>query len=182
MTPVTGQHIVPALVVLMLAACASAPPGPGSGPGEVMPPVEALTAPAGVGLVIVRTAESAIGAPYRYGGATPQGFDCSGLTQFAYRSAGISIPRTAAAQQQAAARVQLDALQPGDLVFFATGRNAADHVGVYSGQGRFVHAPSSGRAVSFGYLADPWYAAHFAGAGRIRSGAANAESGRASPR
>ena len=181
MTRMAGQSIVPAIAVLRLAACVSAPPVATPGTREVVPPVEAPTAHTGAGLVVVRAAESALGAPYRYGGATLQGFDCSGLTQFAYRSAGISIPRTAAAQQHAAAAVPPDALLPGDLVFFATGRNAVDHVGVYAGQGRFVHAPASGRVVSIGYLADPWYAAHFAGAGRFRSDDASAQSARASP-
>lgn len=106
--------------------------------------------------------------PYRYGGSTTQGFDCSGLTRYAYGSVGIAIPRTAAAQQQAATAVPRNALQPGDLVFFASGRDGIDHVGVYAGEGRFVHAPSTGRAVTFGDLADPWYAAHYAGAGRFR--------------
>ena len=181
MTVMAGQSIVPAVAVLMLTACVSAPPGPPPAPREVVPPVESPADRAGAGLVIARTAESALGAPYRYGGVTLQGFDCSGLTQFAYRSAGISIPRTAAAQQHAADLVPPDALLPGDLVFFATGRNAVDHVGVYAGQGRFVHAPASGRVVSIGYLADPWYAAHFAGAGRFRSDDASAQSARASP-
>lgn len=118
---------------------------------------------------ILQAAAAAIGVPYRYGGATRAGFDCSGLTQFAYRAAGIAIPRTAAAQHHDAVAVARAALQPGDLVFFATGRGGVDHVGIYAGDGRFVHAPSSGRAVSFGDLADPWYAARYAGAGRFWS-------------
>jgi cell wall-associated NlpC family hydrolase len=151
------RSLLPAIAVLFLAACASTPPGPLPSPQPV---------PAQPGLEILQAAESMIGAPYLFGGVTPQGFDCSGLTQFAYSSAGIAIPRTAAGQQRAARPVPRESLRPGDLVFFATGRNGVDHVGVYAGEGRFVHAPSSGRVVSFGDLADPWYAAHYAGAGR----------------
>ncbi|MBV6418021.1 MAG: hypothetical protein CMLOHMNK_02800 [Steroidobacteraceae bacterium] len=153
------------LAVLGLAACASAPPVPAPATREpiaAVPPRQTSAPPA-----ILRAAEAEVGAPYRYGGTGPQGFDCSGLTQFAYRSAGIAIPRTAAAQRRASQPVPRDALQPGDLVFFASGRDGVDHVGVYAGGGRFVHAPASGRVVSFGYLDDPWYAARFVGAGRF---------------
>lgn len=177
-----GRYLAPVVAALLLAACASAPTGPAPTPREAVSPViETPAAPPGPGLDILHAAESAIGAPYRYGGATPQGFDCSGLTQFAYRAAGIAIPRTAAAQQRAAAAVPRGALQPGDLVFFTTGRDGIDHVGVYAGEGRFVHAPSSGRVVSFAYLDDPWYAVRYAGAGRFRSDGANADSGSAAP-
>jgi len=152
-TAAACRAIAPACAALLVSACASTPPLVAAGPGPG----------------IVQAAESMIGAPYQFGGQSPQGFDCSGLTQFAYRSAGIAIPRTAVDQQRAAAAVSRESLQPGDLVFFATGRKGIDHVGVYAGDGRFVHAPSSGRVVTFGYLADPWYAARYVAAGRFRS-------------
>ncbi len=169
------QGATAVLATMLLAACASGPPV--AAPPVTAPPVPAVP----VTDAILRAAESLIGTPYLYGGATPQGFDCSGLTQYAYRSVGIAIPRTAAAQQRAAQSIPRDALRPGDLVFFATGRTGVDHVGVYAGDGRFVHAPSSGRVVSFGDLGDPWYAARFRGAGRFWSSDARKGPDRATP-
>ncbi|MBX3695183.1 MAG: C40 family peptidase [Steroidobacteraceae bacterium] len=160
------QLAVAVPLILSLAACAGAPASRSPAPRDTVPPVETRPAPA---REIVRAAEAMIGTPYRYGGASTSGFDCSGLTQYAHRAAGLAIPRTAAAQQRAASAVPRAQLRPGDLVFFATGRNGVDHVGVYAGDGRFVHAPASGRVVSYAYLDDPWYAQRFAGAGRFWS-------------
>lgn len=118
---------------------------------------------------IVATATSAIGAPYRYGGADRSGFDCSGLVTYSFLSAGIAVPRTARDQQRAAVPVPREGLLPGDLVFFSTSGQGTDHVGIYTGAGRFVHAPSSGRVVSYAYLDDPWYSRRYLGAGRLWS-------------
>jgi len=94
----------------------------------------------------VAAAESQLGVPYRWGGETPGvGFDCSGLTQWAWRQAGVSLPRTAAAQYGAIAHIPLSDLQPGDLVFWGYG--GIDHVGMYVGGGSVVHAPSTGDVV-----------------------------------
>jgi cell wall-associated NlpC family hydrolase len=177
------QPILAVPLMLLLAACAGTPrsPLPTSGapvPASGATPSPAATAP---GRGIVLAAEGVIGTPYRYGGASLQGFDCSGLTQFAHRAAGITIPRTAAAQQRAATAVARNALQLGDLVFFVTGRQGVDHVGVYAGGGRFVHAPSSGRVVAYAYLDDPWYAQRYVGAGRYWTHATVAATPRSSP-
>lgn len=178
--PRNRLRALPAMIaVLALAACASAPPATGPMVPEQVAPLRVQ--PAAVPPGVLRTAEEQLGTPYRFGGTGPQGFDCSGLAQFAYRSAGIAIPRTAAAQRRAAEPVSPGALQPGDLVFFATGRDGVDHVGIYAGDGRFVHAPASGRVVSFADLDDPWYAARFVGAGRFRPADPGIGTARATP-
>lgn len=152
----------------MLAGCSTAPaPRRDAPPTEVRSIPSTSAATAAAGLALLQAAESLIGTPYRYGGADPRGFDCSGLVQFIHRRAGLDVPRTAAAQGRAARPVARVALSVGDLVFFRAPSGAVDHVGIYAGDGRFVHAPGSGRHVSYGRLDDPWYAARFAGAGRF---------------
>ena len=95
----------------------------------------------------VRAAESQIGVPYQWGAEDPgHGFDCSGLTQWSWGQAGVSIPRTADAQYQDTARVPLDAMEPGDLVFWGSG-GYAQHVAIYVGNDDVVDAPSSGQDV-----------------------------------
>ena len=125
-------------------------------------------------MVVARTAAQLVGVPYHFGGADLQGFDCSGLAVYAYAHAGVEIPRTARQQQRAARPVPLDALSPGDLVFFRIRSRHINHVGVYAGDGRFVHAPRSGETVSYGSLRDPYYHKHLAGAGRFWTGQASA--------
>jgi len=117
----------------------------------------------------VFTAMQMVGAPYRYGGSTPDGFDCSGLIQYAYGAAGVRLPRTAEQQYSATESLTLEQARPGDLLFFRDGRRVS-HVALYLGQGRFVHAPNRGRDVSLGSFADSYYRSHFARAGRVRVG------------
>lgn len=114
---------------------------------------------------IVFTALQMIGIPYRYGGETPQGFDCSGLVQYAYRNAGLSVPRTAREQFEASEPVTMSAVQPGDLLFFASSDNS--HVGIYVGENRFVHAPATGRTVTISSLGSSYYQRNFLRAGRF---------------
>lgn len=92
---------------------------------------------------------SQVGQPYRWGGSKPgEGFDCSGLVQYVYREAlGIELPRTSRAMSTQGTKVDRQSLAPGDLVFFQTTRQRNSHVGIYIGEGRFVHAPSSGSLV-----------------------------------
>jgi cell wall-associated NlpC family hydrolase len=93
---------------------------------------------------IVQSAMSYVGVPYRYGGNTPRGFDCSGFTKFVYGQAGINLPRMADAQFMTGEPVKHPNLQTGDLVFFTTYAPGASHVGIYLDNGLFISATSSG--------------------------------------
>ena len=120
------------------------------------------------GAQLVRIAATFIGIPYKFGGDDPRGFDCSGLVFYSYDQMGVEVPRTAADQRRAAERVTRAELTPGDLVFFRNSARVVDHVGIYAGDGRFIHSPRAGYVVSYAYLEDPYYREHFAGAGRLR--------------
>jgi cell wall-associated NlpC family hydrolase len=92
---------------------------------------------------VVKLARRQLGTPYVWGGASPAGFDCSGLVSWVYGKLGISLPHNAAALYGAGRPVPLGALRPGDLVFFP----GLGHVGLYIGKGRMIHAPETGRRV-----------------------------------
>ncbi len=87
------------------------------------------------------------GIPYRYGGTTPRGFDCSGFTKYVFGQVGVSLPRTAEQQRQHARRISRSEARPGDLVFTITGGRAS-HVGIYAGGGMMVDSPRTGKSVS----------------------------------
>ncbi|NJQ14796.1 C40 family peptidase [Streptomyces bohaiensis] len=97
----------------------------------------------------ISAAQSKIGAPYVFGSTGPTTFDCSGLTGWAYKQAGISLPRTSQAQAAAGTRVSADQLQPGDLVLYYGGLT---HIGIYVGNGQILHAPRTGSTVSYAPL------------------------------
>jgi len=111
----------------------------------------------------------AIGIDYSPGGRSPAtGFDCSGLVAYVYREAwGIRLPATTAAQSRAGVPVSLAELQAGDLVFYDTQRRPNSHVGIYLGDGKFVHAPKSGAQVRVESLQSSYWATRFDGARRI---------------
>jgi cell wall-associated NlpC family hydrolase len=112
---------------------------------------------------------SHLGVPYRFGGNDPKaGFDCSGLVRFVARSVlGIDLPRTSDAMARVGASVARDALQVGDLVFFNTRGGANSHVGIYVGEGRFVHAPSRLGKVRVEEVDATYWRARFNGARRL---------------
>jgi murein DD-endopeptidase len=116
--------------------------------------------------LVTATAAQMVGVPYRYGGFTPKGFDCSGLVYYSYQKAGLTVPRTSAEQFKTANPVDLDDVRPGDLLFFAR-RRSVDHVAIYLGNNQFVHAPSTGKRVSVTRMSDPYYRDHFVAAGRL---------------
>ncbi|MCG6658818.1 C40 family peptidase [Halomonas campisalis] len=109
------------------------------------------------------TAKRALGTPYRFGGNTPEGLDCSGLVEMAYRSAGIQVPRTADEQYRRLPAVAQP--QPGDLLFFGD-RRKASHVGIYRGNGQMIHAPGRGREVVSVPLDVAYWQQRFLGAAR----------------
>lgn len=98
----------------------------------------------------VQAAKSQLGVPYVWGGEQPGvGFDCSGLTQWSWRQAGVSIPRTAQAQYDAIVHIPLSALEPGDLLFWNDGTSSIQHVAMYVGGGEVIQAPETGETVSY---------------------------------
>lgn len=119
------------------------------------------------GDALVRIAATLVGTRYHFGGADQAGFDCSGLAFYVHESLGIAIPRSAADQQRAAQAVPLSQLAPGDLVFFSIRSHRVDHVGIYAGFGRFIHAPHQGVPVSYAELSGGYYAHHLVSAGRF---------------
>lgn len=141
------------LATILVAACATTVPSPEPQPGA--------------GHAIAQVATALVGTPYHFGGADLQGFDCSGLVVYSHERVGLEVPRTAAEQSRLARPVALEALSPGDLVFFRLRGRRVNHVGIYAGSGRFIHAPRSGGVVSYADLADPYYRKHLAGAGRF---------------
>jgi cell wall-associated NlpC family hydrolase len=114
---------------------------------------------------VVSLALQYLGVPYVWGGATPSGFDCSGLVQYVYAQLGVSLPHNTVAQwhDPIAVSIPRSQLQPGDLVFF----NRLDHVGIYIGGGYIIDAPHTGAYVRIDSLSDGWFAANYDGAKRI---------------
>ena len=110
-------------------------------------------------------ARGQLGTPYRYGGRGPDGFDCSGLVQFAWARAGVILPRTTAQQWHSVTPVPISEARVGDLVFFKVDGRPG-HVGLYVGSGQFVHAPATGQQVRIQSLSSPWYRERLLRAGR----------------
>lgn len=174
------------LLVIALAGCSTAPPPRPEAPAVVVPPVAVDLPPVpnvaddedwngGGGAsalrkrgdAIVSVAMSMRGSKYRYGGATPEGFDCSGLVFYVHRQLGLKVPRTSRDQADASESVKARKLRRGDLVFFKIGSSSVNHVGIYIGKRRFVHAPGAGKAVTVNSLDDEFYADAFTSAGRF---------------
>lgn len=157
-------RVLLALLAALLSACSSQAPTP--------PPV--VYAPAAVSPAaddVLLAAIGLVGTPYRYGGNTPDsGFDCSGLIGYVYRdAAGIVLPRsTRELLAMPVASVARNQLQTGDLVFFATnGGGQVSHAGIYVGEGRFVHAPSSGGTVRLESLSTAYWQKSYLNAKRV---------------
>lgn len=117
---------------------------------------------------IVTIADALEGSPYHYGGTTPNGFDCSGFVYYVYQKAGINVPRTTAGQFENAEPVGVTKLHPGDLLFFRLNKRKVSHVGIYTGGGTFIHAPSTGKQVAYDSLNNRFWGARLKAAGRFR--------------
>lgn len=156
-------------LALLLAGCGSTHHGTVRSPPPARSwPTVKVDDPAAVNAVLMR-ALGLVGTPYRYGGNTPEGgFDCSGLVTYVYRDMlDLRLPRTSRELAQAQGpRIAPDRLAPGDLVFFGAGSEVS-HVGIYVGEGRFVHAPSTGGTVRVDSLDGPWWRDHYSGARRV---------------
>jgi cell wall-associated NlpC family hydrolase len=146
------------VVLVSLAGCATPPQAQRQ--TTIQPPPEQHSSP------VVSTALSLLNRPYRYGGDSPSGFDCSGLVYYAHLRNGIPIPRTTRDQHRRARPVSLRELTPGDLLFFRETRRKPSHVGLYVGDDRFIHASTSEQAVTLSSLSNPYWRKHLLGAGR----------------
>jgi cell wall-associated NlpC family hydrolase len=125
---------------------------------QVVPPEETATDPyQTTGMQVASLAMAQIGRPYRYGGHSPAGFDCSGLTMYVYGLVDILLPRTAADQARRGRPVSLAAAEPGDLLFFHIDGGSVSHVGIFVGDGMFVHAPNSGQVVQQEKVTHTWW-------------------------
>ena len=153
----------------LLAACSSRAPAPAPvGQPQV---TYSQPSPSPIADDVLMRAIGLVGTPYRWGGNTPDsGFDCSGLIKYVYRdAAGISLPRSTREMiVMRAPTVDAGSLQSGDLVFFATGGGSqVSHAGIYVGEGRFVHAPSTGGTVRLDYLSNSYWAKAYLQAKRV---------------
>ncbi|MEI6305507.1 MAG: NlpC/P60 family protein [Deltaproteobacteria bacterium] len=120
-----------------------------------------------MGVIAARTAERFVGIPYRWGGENVvDGMDCSGFVRAVYNLCGISIPRTSRDQFKAGEAVMKDALRDGDLVFFGSGEDKINHVGIYVGGGKFVHAPRQGEEIKVSTVEESYFEKRFIGARR----------------
>lgn len=148
-----AEALVKAGVIEVFFVVAPAPP----------PPMEGQDA-SELRASLAKSAASYLGVPYLWGGTTSDGFDCSGLTWAVYRLNGLGLPRSSQAQWGVGRPVERDQLRTGDLVFFATGKaGRVSHVGLYTGQGRFIHASREGDAVREDRLDGPYFRERYLG-------------------
>ena len=122
--------------------------------------------PEAAGNRAVNLALTMIGKPYRYGGRTPAGFDCSGLVQYSYARAGVELPHGTDELRRVTRPIPRSQMQRGDLLFFTQNGRKSSHVALYIGDGRFVHAPSSGKKVNVAGFDDAYWQRHFTEARR----------------
>jgi murein DD-endopeptidase len=160
------------LALLPLLAGCAAPASQNQTPAQIQPP----RAPASPAPPTPAThqgthpataiATRMLGKPYRYGGASPRGFDCSGLVYYAYHQAGYKVPRTSQLQYRDSLPVKQAHRREGDLLFFRI-EGKVSHVGIYLGDNRFIHAPASGKRVTLASLEEPYWRERLTKTGRF---------------
>lgn len=155
-----GVRAITLVLILALAGCASAQRAPGAATGSTKPTAELRDDAA-------MHAQKMLGKPYKYGGTSPAGFDCSGLVLYSYKRAGLVLPHGTDQQRALSRPIKVADLRRGDLVFFNQEGKKFGHVGIYVGDGRFVHAPSSGKSVRADRLDTPYWRKHLSEARRI---------------
>ena len=159
MTPDAGLSALPATTSHLSSAVSAFP----AADAQAAP--EATTGSRVQG--VLKRALALLGTPYRWGGTTTAGFDCSGLVGYVFRTTlGIELPRVSRDMARQGQRVDRAEMSPGDLVFFGR-RGKVDHVGIYLGDGRFVHAPRTGRDVTVSSLEGGYWGAKFLQARRV---------------
>lgn len=151
-------------------AAQTAPVPPAANPSMVSPQRPRITPLPSRGAqwmtAVVGLSKRHLGAPYRWGGRSPNGFDCSGFLNYIFEQTGIDLPRTTFAMFTAGTPVPNDQLQAGDVLFFQTVSAGPSHAGVYLGDGRFIHVSSGQSRVTISAMADPYYTARYLGARR----------------
>lgn len=167
----SGRRALAAIALSALAsACAStgARPRPFPTPGGVPAPVVKTRPSLPFDIAaITETALALRGAPYRNGGSTPTGFDCSGFTQWVFAQHGLALPRDVKDQFDVGVPVKPERIEAGDLLFFSTIARGASHVGIALDADQFVHAPSSKGVVRVEHLAAEYWSRRFVGARRL---------------
>lgn len=156
------------VLLLLLAACGSLPPEPGKVAKVIRKPVQpALSSiqASGAGRDVVLYAMGLLDVDYQFGGSNPEsGLDCSGMVSFIYRNAvGMELPHNASRIAGMGRVIGRDELKAGDLVFFNTRGKSYSHVGIYMGEGRFIHAPSTNGKIRVDLLSADYYASRFEG-------------------
>lgn len=173
MSPATQKMVkwpVSVFLLIIITACAGTPQPTLQEPAAEIgkkPYASATTQPTNPGLQALEVARKMLGTPYRYGGNDPDGFDCSGLVQYAFNHAGLELPRSSQDIFRTSQRINPKEMKPGDLVFFAISSNKVSHVGIYADQNRFIHSPSSGKGVRFSSMETPYWQKRLIGAGRF---------------
>jgi cell wall-associated NlpC family hydrolase len=168
-----GTIAIPAPADPAGPVAANPPANPPTNPATVPPPSNKpapLAAPGhgnADGYALSGTALSLRGAPYRNGGISPDGFDCSGFVRYVYQQHGVAMPREVRDQFKVGKQIDRDQLEAGDLVFFSTVAPGASHVGIVIGGDQFVHAPSEKGVVRVESLSQQYWASRFIGAKRV---------------
>jgi cell wall-associated NlpC family hydrolase len=167
--PFPGAALPPGAVTGVPDEPSPVPAPPPAPPLAAAPPEAPAGVEADAGIApVLALALGYRGVPYRNGGSTPEGFDCSGLVQYVFAQNGVRLPREVRDQYGVGQKIDRDEVQPGDLVFFETVRGRASHVGIALGDDQFVHAPSSRGVVRVERYTSDYWDKRWLGARRVK--------------